>query len=34
MLKELLEYAKDPSHGVWIAPVGVVAEYVDSERAR
>jgi peptidoglycan/xylan/chitin deacetylase (PgdA/CDA1 family) len=34
MLKELLEYAKDPSHGVWIAPVGVLAEYVDSERAR
>lgn len=28
MLKDLLEYAKDPSHGIWIAPAGVVAEYV------
>lgn len=32
MLKELLEYAKDPSHGVWIAPAGAVAQYVKGKR--
>lgn len=32
MLKELLEYAQDPSHGIWIAPAGVVAEYVKERR--
>lgn len=28
MLKDLLEYASDPSNGIWIAPAGTVAEYV------
>jgi peptidoglycan-N-acetylglucosamine deacetylase len=32
MLKKLLEYAQDPSHGVWIAPVGTVAKYVKDQR--
>jgi peptidoglycan/xylan/chitin deacetylase (PgdA/CDA1 family) len=32
MLKELLEYAKDPNNGVWIAPVGTVAKYVQANR--
>lgn len=32
MLRELLEYAKDPSHGIWIAPAGDVAEYVKGKR--
>ena len=31
MLKKLLEYAQDPSHGVWIAPVGTVAKYVKDQ---
>ena len=32
MLKKLLEYAKDPKNGVWIAPVGTVARYVQEKR--
>ncbi len=28
LLRELAAYAKDPANGVWIAPVGEVAEYV------
>lgn len=32
MLKKLLEYAKDPAHGIWIAPVGTVAKYVEEHR--
>jgi hypothetical protein len=32
MLKKLLEYAKDPKNGVWIAPVGTVAKYVREHR--
>jgi peptidoglycan/xylan/chitin deacetylase (PgdA/CDA1 family) len=32
MLKELIEYAKDPSHGIWLAPVGTVAAYVRTHR--
>lgn len=32
MLKELLEYAKDPAHGIWIAPVGTVSKYVQEQR--
>ena len=32
MLKKLLEYAQDPSHGIWIAPVGTVAKYVKDQR--
>jgi hypothetical protein len=32
MLKELIEYAKDPANGIWLAPVGTVAEYVKAHR--
>lgn len=32
MLKKLLEYAQDPAHGIWIAPVGTVREYVEGNR--
>jgi len=32
MLKRLLEYAKDPSNGIWIAPIGTVAKYVRDQR--
>jgi peptidoglycan-N-acetylglucosamine deacetylase len=32
MLKDLIEYAKDPENGVWLAPVGVVAAYIREQR--
>lgn len=32
MLKRLLEYAQDPANGIWIAPVGTVAQYVETHR--
>lgn len=32
MLKQLLEYAKDPSNGIWIAPAGTVAKYIEGQR--
>lgn len=32
MLKQLCEYAKDPVNGVWIAPIGEVAKYVQKQR--
>ncbi|MGV3557497.1 MAG: polysaccharide deacetylase family protein [Larkinella arboricola] len=32
MLKQLCEYAKDPANGVWIAPIGEVAKYVQKQR--
>lgn len=32
MLRDLLEYAKDPANGIWIAPAGTVAEYVKARR--
>jgi peptidoglycan-N-acetylglucosamine deacetylase len=32
LLKKLLEYAQDPAHGIWIAPVGTVREYVEGNR--
>jgi peptidoglycan/xylan/chitin deacetylase (PgdA/CDA1 family) len=32
MLKKLMEYAKDPANGVWLAPAGVVAKYVKEHR--
>ncbi len=32
MLKRLLQYAQDPANGIWIAPVGTVAKYVDTHR--
>ena len=32
MLDELLAYAKDPSHGIWLAPVGDVAAVIVKRR--
>ena len=32
MLRMLLEYARDPANGVWIAPVGTVAKYLSEKR--
>ncbi len=32
MLKKLIIYAQDPAHGVWIAPVGTVANYIQTKR--
>jgi peptidoglycan-N-acetylglucosamine deacetylase len=32
MLKQLLEYSKNPANGIWIAPVGEVGKYVLSKR--
>jgi peptidoglycan-N-acetylglucosamine deacetylase len=32
MLEELLKYAADPANGIWLAPVGTVADYVASKR--
>lgn len=31
-LEKLLQYAKDPANGIWIAPIGTVAEYVVEKR--
>lgn len=32
MLKKLLEYAQDPAHEIWIAPVGTVAKYIQDQK--
>ena len=32
MLEELIRYAQDPKNGVWLAPVGTVARYVQKTR--
>lgn len=32
MLEKLIQYAQDPKNGIWIAPVGTVAEYVKEKR--
>jgi len=32
MLRELCKYANDPANGIWIAPVGTIAEYVQEKR--
>lgn len=32
MLKKLVEYAQDPAHGIWIAPVGTVAKYIQQQK--
>jgi len=33
-LRKLCEYAMDPKNGIWIAPIGSVAEYVKSHRVK
>lgn len=32
MLEKLSQYATDPKNGIWIAPIGTVAEYVNEKR--
>jgi peptidoglycan/xylan/chitin deacetylase (PgdA/CDA1 family) len=32
MLKKLIEYAQDPANGIWLAPVGTVAKYVQKNK--
>lgn len=32
MLKKLLDYARDPANGVWVAPVGTVAHYLEKRK--
>jgi hypothetical protein len=32
MLKKLIDYAQDPANGIWIAPMGTVAKYVQNKR--
>jgi peptidoglycan/xylan/chitin deacetylase (PgdA/CDA1 family) len=32
MLRALIEYARDPANGVWLAPIGEVAQYVYGQR--
>jgi peptidoglycan/xylan/chitin deacetylase (PgdA/CDA1 family) len=32
MLQKLIEYAQDPANGVWLAPVGTVAKYVQKNK--
>lgn len=32
MLKSLIEYAQDPAHGIWLAPVGTVAKYIQQKK--
>lgn len=34
MLKKLIEYSQDPAHGIWIAPVGTVAKYIQSQKIK
>lgn len=32
MLRNLIKYAQDPTNGIWIAPVGTVAKYIQSQK--
>jgi len=32
MLEKLIQYAQDPKNGIWLAPVGTIADYVKKER--
>jgi peptidoglycan/xylan/chitin deacetylase (PgdA/CDA1 family) len=32
MLEKLIQYAQDPANGIWLAPVGEVADYVEKQR--
>jgi peptidoglycan-N-acetylglucosamine deacetylase len=34
MLEKLCAYANDPANGVWIAPVGTIAKYVQGQRTK
>jgi hypothetical protein len=32
MLRQLVEFAKDPANGIWLAPVGEVQRYISKQR--
>jgi hypothetical protein len=32
MLRKLMAYARDPANGIWLAPVGTVAKYVQQQK--
>jgi hypothetical protein len=32
MLEQLIEYAQNPANGIWLAPVGEIAKYVQEQR--
>jgi hypothetical protein len=32
MLRKLIEHAQNPANGIWLAPVGTVAKYIESQR--
>lgn len=32
MLRKLIEYSKDPANGIWIAPVGTIAKYIQEQK--
>jgi peptidoglycan/xylan/chitin deacetylase (PgdA/CDA1 family) len=32
MLRKLIEYSKDPTNGIWIAPVGTIAKYIQEQK--
>lgn len=32
MLKQLAEYVQDPANGVWVAPMGTVAKYIQKQK--
>jgi peptidoglycan/xylan/chitin deacetylase (PgdA/CDA1 family) len=32
MLRKLIEYAQDPANGIWLAPVGTVAKYIQKTK--
>jgi peptidoglycan/xylan/chitin deacetylase (PgdA/CDA1 family) len=32
MLKELIEHSNNPANGIWLAPIGTVAKYIQSQR--
>ncbi len=34
MLEKLIAYAQDPKNGIWLAPVGTVAKYVQQNRSQ
>jgi peptidoglycan-N-acetylglucosamine deacetylase len=34
MLRQLIAYAQDPANGIWLAPVGTVAKYVQQQQQK
>jgi hypothetical protein len=34
MLEELIQYALNPENGIWLAPAGTIAKYINEVNAR